>query len=249
MSQSSNAVHHIGTNALPLLVKWLDYEPPKWRTRFANAIVRLPGPLPREAMANWILGSRALRASIAPIGFQFLGQEAAPAVPALAQLVGDCRSPARADGALAALMLIGKDGLPPLLSVVTNQVVPTPYRCKAADYIGVQARQLGTNALCVVPTLVQGLDDTPATFCTAKVLAKLGLAPEEVVPALVRCLRSTNSWAWAGAAQALGEFRSEAESAVPDLLVAASDNDQLVRSLAAGAVRRIAPQVLTNAVH
>src|SRR5262245_55727378 len=34
--ETSAAIHHFGTNALPYLIRWIQYHPPKWKTSFGS---------------------------------------------------------------------------------------------------------------------------------------------------------------------------------------------------------------------
>jgi hypothetical protein len=43
--KATNAIDHIGAAALPFLVKWLQYEPPQWRTRLGYWLRGNPFPL------------------------------------------------------------------------------------------------------------------------------------------------------------------------------------------------------------
>jgi HEAT repeat protein len=44
-SAAADALRHIGTNALPFLVKWVRYQSPAWRTNLLASYVKLPDPL------------------------------------------------------------------------------------------------------------------------------------------------------------------------------------------------------------
>lgn len=246
--QAADAVRHIGTNALPFLVKWMDYEQPKWRDKLANKLVRVPIPFAR-AVVGPLLGAGRYRAGVAVLGFDILREEAAPAVPALAPMLRDWNSPHRAYRALFALTYVGKEGLPALLAVVTNQAAPARFRCDAARGISDPMMDLGTNEIWVIRAILPCLKDTAVAGCIAQVLGVLKLAPEEVVPALTKCLRSPDNGARAQAANALGEFGTEASSAVPELLLAASHKDQFVRLAVTNALQAIAPQVWKTDEH
>src|SRR6266498_4012788 len=41
--QADVAIRQIGTNGLPLLLRWIQYQERPWRTRTANFVGRLPG--------------------------------------------------------------------------------------------------------------------------------------------------------------------------------------------------------------
>jgi hypothetical protein len=47
MDQAADAVRHIGTNALPFLLRWLSDEPAPWRRKTRNTLEKLPHPFDR----------------------------------------------------------------------------------------------------------------------------------------------------------------------------------------------------------
>jgi len=56
---ADDAIRHIGTNSLPLLLAWIDYQPPAWKERLRSIVNTLPnwiqratGFLTRERRAN-----------------------------------------------------------------------------------------------------------------------------------------------------------------------------------------------------
>jgi len=242
--QALNAVRHIGTNGLPFLVKWISYREPNWRDKLANALIRSPVPFARTRLVHLVLGSSGTRARVAMLGFQILREDAVPAVPALTNLLGDWSAQESTFRVLHALGYVGKEGLPPLLAVVTNKAVPVQYRCLATQMMMPPTMNPGTNALWVVPLLLPYLQEAPVMACIANVLSLWRLAPGEVVPALTRCLRSPEALVRTEAAEMLPRFGSEASSAVPELLMVLSDTDRMVRVTATNALRRIAPEEL-----
>src|SRR5436305_767360 len=38
----ANAISQMGTNALPFLLRWIEYEPPRWRERFQGILMKIP---------------------------------------------------------------------------------------------------------------------------------------------------------------------------------------------------------------
>jgi hypothetical protein len=81
---SSSAVRHIGTNALPVLVRWIQYEQPGWRRSVNRVASKLPPALLCTRAFRWLLADRARdRADSAVAGFAFLGTNASLALPEL----------------------------------------------------------------------------------------------------------------------------------------------------------------------
>jgi hypothetical protein len=115
--EAMEAVRHIGTNALPYLLRWMRYERPPWKDRLYALLMKFPNKGPLRAA-----GRPAVLASFAPVAFKSLGAAAAPAVPELVRLMNDSKAlPVVQDNAAWVLANLGSNGLPALLSVITNQ--------------------------------------------------------------------------------------------------------------------------------
>jgi hypothetical protein len=85
--QALAAVRSIGTNALPCLVKWIQFEQPKWRKDISTAYQKFPRGLYNESIALWLLSHDEKGRRLAPLGFGILGPAAGPAVPDLVNLL------------------------------------------------------------------------------------------------------------------------------------------------------------------
>ena len=80
------AVRQIGTNAIPFLVRWMDYDPPAWKLALVAAKRRLPEPFGQsEFIERWIVHKGQV--DDAMVGFSILGPDASGAVPELARLM------------------------------------------------------------------------------------------------------------------------------------------------------------------
>jgi HEAT repeat protein len=88
MDQAADAVRHIGTNALPFLLRWLSDEPAPWRRKTRNTLEKLPHPFDRlSRLTDARMGPKSdLRHRLAIYGFIVLGNDAIPAIPALNRL-------------------------------------------------------------------------------------------------------------------------------------------------------------------
>ena len=251
-TEAEEAVRHIGTNALPLLVKWISYEPHDWQKRLANVIVRLPQPARSSAVLHSTTYSREkLNCSmLARGGFQILGEEAAPAIPDLVRLLHgkNWASRERAAGALA---LIGRPGFLPLLDALSDTNYPS--RGGVASTIG-SMRELGTNASPAVPLLICCIRDSdPATAISAiQALAKLRIEPETVVPALTNAFAAENTNVRHAAVRAFasgfGTLRlsDHANQAAPALRGMLNDPYFRVREEASNILAQIATEAITN---
>src|SRR5437899_9216148 len=79
---AKDATRAIGTNGLPYLIKWIQHERPGWRNMGSKAYGQLPRPLVINSIDHWLADASAEeRANESVVCFQFLGPDAAPAVP------------------------------------------------------------------------------------------------------------------------------------------------------------------------
>ena len=148
--KTKNAIDHIGVAALPFLVRWLQYEPPEWRSRLSGWFSRTDFPLAGQ-LSDLIIQPRALQLAVGtPSAFQILGKRAAPALDDLCRLMNDTNSPYTANQAAETLASLGTNALPALLAVATN--AQHPARGEALAAIGA-IDDLGDTARLAVPVL------------------------------------------------------------------------------------------------
>jgi hypothetical protein len=251
--EASDAVHHIGTNALPWLLKWSRQKsPPGLRARLMRSLFKMPRPI-AQRLRRGVTGLRGpgdeeevLRRS-ALAGFETLGAEANSGVGELAERLRNPRALSRSLDAARALAYIGKEGFPPLMAALTN--AGGSNRLVAVNCIG-KVRGAGTNASPAVPVLIQlvtGPDYRMASLAVTA-LGELALEADIAVPALTNVVGTSDNRLRYRAVLALGDFGQRARPAVPTLAGALEDSDSLVRVAATNALRKIAPELLTNAV-
>lgn len=75
LQEAEHAVHQIGTNALPWLIKWIQSVPSRsrWRQRTADALDKLPGQLwDREPIDSWLSDPEWMRLMLPPGDFTCL---------------------------------------------------------------------------------------------------------------------------------------------------------------------------------
>jgi hypothetical protein len=239
-SEAAYAVRHIGTNGLPFLVKWIqaDQNIPKWKELLFVAAYRSNlKSRARGEVLELVAGSQ-LRAGRAFEGFEILGEIASPAIPDLVQ-IAKAGKQGSAELAISALAYLGKDALPPLLALATNKV-PGADPLPAIGKMG----YLGTNAHPAVLFLIQRLEDPEKAAGAADILGRLGVESDRSVPALTRCLQSTNQDVRLFGVKGLGKFGEQARPALPEVLKVLNDSAEDVRITATNAVRLIAPELL-----
>jgi hypothetical protein len=137
--QASNAVMQIGTNGLPWLVKQIRMGTSKtWMDRVAD---RLPYSLARALARIRPKPEFETRFDLAAGGFKLLGTNAAPALPALRNILENTSQPNTAATALFACAQIGKDAVPIFTEIITN--TQHPRRLEALAVL--QSTHLHTN--------------------------------------------------------------------------------------------------------
>jgi hypothetical protein len=156
--EAARAVKAIGSNAIPFLVDWLQYEPGAFRRNFHRAGSRLPPRLFLNSFAqkHLVAGAADRRSEAAVGGFEILGSTATPAITELVQIV---KSPKLFAGSrsLYALGNIGTNALPELLTLISD-----PAQKQRAFAIGIIPfmHERGVNVKTSVPVLQRCLEDT-----------------------------------------------------------------------------------------
>jgi len=131
-SEIEDAIHDIGTNAVPYLLKWIRYERPAWRLKLyvlATPALRKPGyPVAEIAQTlshpphGWLLGTKQGDLAVgAVMAFRTLGPEASAAIPALSEIMNDPKRGMSAISAAYALSFVGDEALSALVAGITNQ--------------------------------------------------------------------------------------------------------------------------------
>jgi len=99
------AIRHIGTNALPFLLRWIQYEP-GWRDSLGRKILGWPVLGSRRDVQRLIWNMTQYRAITAVNGFRILGSDANPALPELQRLADNPKAPETAIRATQCLILM-----------------------------------------------------------------------------------------------------------------------------------------------
>lgn len=151
-----SAIKSMGTNALPALLRRMQYEVPSW----CGAVGRLPA-----GIAFRILGSPPVRATVvrsselkerARLTLQELGTNAVSAIPELTRIMADRKCPQSAPAAALILSHMGLHGFHRLVAALddTNH----PFRESIVLAIGTGSAQLvGTNTC--LPRINAALED------------------------------------------------------------------------------------------
>jgi HEAT repeat protein len=197
------AIRQIGSNAVPYLVDILN-------ARESVLETRLRGFLQHQSLIQLSFVPLAARQKQAAMACAELGPVAAPAIPALTNLLED---PFLASWAVCALAQIGSQTFPFLTNTIVHGIPVA--RIEAAGHLrSLQPRERSASAL------LQALQDSDASVrkMAASSLGFLGCQPDQVVPALMARLEDTDPSVRVIAAESLGWFKEQAAPAVPRLL-------------------------------
>jgi HEAT repeat protein len=162
---SNKAFQHIGTNALPVLIKML-------RTKDSKAKMWLRNLYYKQSLVQHHFTLAEEDRIPAVLGFSELGSLAKPAVPALIELLADEEISVDAARALAA---IGSEAVEPLISALTNR--NQKIRLGAIAALG----GMRSDARQAVPALARCLGDEQSTIRLAAAEALKKINPEPLV--------------------------------------------------------------------
>lgn len=248
--EAADAVRHIGTNALPFLVKWIrdDEDMPKWKAQLFHVVYIWNSPSFPRNQALEIIAHRQLLAHNATWAFEILGERARDAIPELIRVAKDGNQ-LSAFKALMALSCLGQDALSPLLAFASDRSFK--WRMQAISVLGEMAGRGGGPAHAAVVCLIEHLKESdPKIVCAAaNALGALNLEDEISVPPLADLLQSTDEGIRESGLANLGRFGVRARPALPQVLAALKDSNGDVRRSATNALQKIAPDVLTNRVN
>ena len=243
-AEAESAIQHIHPKAIPFLLRWLaqEWQPSKTKEWVAHLAPRLPFLRYLPQLRGWLYGGDPLqfRGSAAAAAFKALGPSASSALPGLIQIATSSSIPGAAHRAVDALVNIGPSAIPALLAIITNQ------NAEARFYAVRSLQQLGAEAVPAIPTLILCLRDRAVSSAAYESLGRLKLEPHRVVPVLANTAQGSDPLSRALAILTLGDFRQEAQAAVPMLLTALSDREAVVRDAATNALQQIAPELITN---
>ena len=132
--EASEAIHHIGTNSFPIVLKWLRSGPSPWREKMLGRAYSSPDWMRPDFLVNWLSDDQAKkRVGRAYQVIRILGEEAGPMVAELEQLSYE-KSPFVAFAAFDGLAYIGRAGFLHLLRV--SEDAKNPHHGKAVERLG-----------------------------------------------------------------------------------------------------------------
>jgi HEAT repeat protein len=165
-------------------------------------------------------------------GLGAIGPPAAPAAPALIQVLIECDPPLR-DDAAEALGKIGADAVPLLL-----EKLPSDARAERAVFLALE--RMGPAAAPAIPVLSTAAKDGDRCDAASPALGSIG---PQAVPALLEALESPDWRVRWRAALALDQTGADQQVLVPVFVRLLRDDDSVVRQAAAGGLWHPGPAV------
>ncbi len=175
----SQAVRHIGTNALPWLLRCIAYERPNWKSTIMSV---LPGPRRGPLGRLWIyLNLPDQRAAQAALALKILGAEGESAVPALGAILENAHGSEKSSRLMSTLFHLESAGADislaiPSMLLVANQMRQNPNSVGLQSQKGIFLSFVRYPSTCLDP-LKNCLSD-PRQGVRLGAIYTLGLASE-----------------------------------------------------------------------
>jgi hypothetical protein len=151
---AENAIHRIGTNAIPTMIEWICEDPAPWQK---NARRKLPPRVWTQGPGKFLFGlAPEEHSGRALLAFFILGTNASPALPELEVLMRDPVRPAVASRVIRALSCLGAPAVKPLAAALID--TKQPCRNQIALSLGGEwCGQVATNI--TLPALQAAVND------------------------------------------------------------------------------------------
>ena len=235
--EAATAVRQMGTNALPVLLRWMRYPEHDLRLKLIELLQGRQGPRSRMSYAIVrLLTPKSYQPGSAVLAFQALGPSARAAMPALTRMLHEPRNARKAAMALCTIGTDGVDALGEALPTVGDGILRANI---LLEFYHVTSPELQA---ALSPLVARRLKEDPsagARLAAAQILGRFTHAAAAAVPALAAAMRDRDGGVRMVAADGLGRFGQSASPAIPLLEAALSDSHPQVRINATNALSLI----------
>jgi HEAT repeat protein len=232
--EAMDAIRHIGSDAVPYLLKWIEWDRPLQSKLPSGRLGRLLAKIAPRYFAKD--RTKYPRGYCAAAAFAAIGAARAPgAIEKLNFILNQTAWDESNSNAATALGFLAPESLPTLMANLTNQN-PRVKSFAACGFCSV-----GTNGRLALPLLLKCLDDPNKRFVgyVAYALGQMHSEPNVVVPALMLCLEQRNRDVRIQAMRALREFGRDGRPALTNLLAVLEDRDKDLVFYAVSALGKI----------
>jgi hypothetical protein len=234
---TAGALEHLGSNALPFMLRWVRYQPPAWRYKLDESISTWPKPISQKGPAKWIRVDQSKRQLARDTAFAFGAlhiMQQRIAIPELTRLASRGNR-----NATLALENMRPFSIPALVELVQTRKVPR----RAHILRLIVPDEIGTNNSPMIPILIDCLHDADPQLAStsAEMLAATHVSASVAVPPLAEGLRHPSPEVRKTCVYALSSYGREARAALPAITNCLADADGTVRQEATNAVRLIEP--------
>jgi len=216
------AFREMGTNALPMLIRQLQFQESFTRKARVWLGKRLPGRFEKAVTSGMKPAFVSDIRAGAAFGLTELGTNAAPATPMLLRAMRDSDGQVMWNSATA-LGSVGEPAVPGLIKLLED---PNPQLRHAAAYA---LGQTGSAALPAASLLLRYATDTNSAVSMSSLYALGNIGPA-AGPVILRAVRESSGERRRAALKALTAIRPSRKSALPVLLEAAQDPDPVSRA-------------------
>jgi HEAT repeat protein len=195
---TQNAVRQMGTNALPTLLRMLQARD--------SGIMSLAFQLLDKRHYRWLPASEIVRREMALDGFDALGTNAAPAVPALVVLLNhtNCQVRSSAARCLNTIWPVAQEAVPVLVQHLKD---PDEMVC---FFSGLALGSIRKSPEVVVPALTERLSERGSKWGILVALGRFGPEAKTAVPLIIPLLNDSDGETRSWAAMALKSIDPEA---------------------------------------
>lgn len=233
--QSILAVEAIGTNAVPLLLRWAAAKDSSILNVLGTVFEKLPERVVMFIAPTIWSGTAGRKNMLAKSGFDILGTNAVAAVPELKRMFNNTSPGLDLEVPAFCLKCVGRAGFQVLAEAVENNQSNAQYF--AASKQLAQITPGDPNTAPVAETCVRILQSNKSNNLDARcigisILGSLALDPQRFIPIITNQFNTTNTRIRRVVVESLWKYGTNASLALPTVREALNDGDANVRAVA-----------------
>jgi hypothetical protein len=222
---ASEAIRALGTNAIPLLVKWIAYDPSDYRVNFSKLLAGLRFD-PRQRSLRRLEG----RTANSVTAFRCLGSVGVPAIPQLYFIMINGPSISATTRARDSLAFIGEPAVPFLLTALTNNQYQLRSQIPGTfAFMGMQGIDVRP-AIPILISLLKDADQLTSESCAGALaqLGRYGMERDTIVAALIEATHDAKPKVRRQAVIALSKLGDPSKTVIEALIHSMDDPEMEV---------------------